>query len=52
MILSSASGASNASTSKPPKESGTPGNASKSEKDFDLYDFRVESDEEQSADNR
>ena len=51
--FSSTSGASNASTSKPSKESETSGGGSnKKEKDFDLYDFRVESDEEQSADNR
>ena len=43
--FSSASGTSNASTSKPLKEAG-----SKSEKDFDLYDF-VESDEEQPLDS-
>ena len=51
LCSSSVSGASNASTSKPSKESETAA-GSKSEKDFDLYDFRVESDEEQSADSR
>ena len=45
--FSSASGTSNASTSKPSKEAEA---GSKSEKDFDLYDF-VESDEEQPLDS-